>query len=76
MDNETIVAVLKEKGCDVDAFQRLAEWVAAGGTDEQALYRYNWVYENARADWVDGALLQNNIGKGCNAAGLRTPLIF
>lgn len=85
LTDDEVAEILAEKGCDVEAWKRLCAvinpWLNDADRDftsteeqEQALYRYNWIKSNCYE--ADRHLIQNNIGKGCCAAGVKAPLFF
>ena len=79
---EKVEAVLKEKGCDVDAWERLRLAFSdyphgdrpLTENEEYAFSRYVWIRDNCTTADLD--LINNNIGKGCVAAGVKAPLFF
>ncbi len=81
LTDDEVLTILGEKGCDREAWKRLAEAVGAfsgrmdlSESQKHAAARCEWVRNNCLT--CDGDLIQNNIGKGCAVLGLKTPLFF
>ncbi len=82
LDANEIRSILHNKGCDVDAWDRLSARAHSYTTldrdmnesEAEAMRRYVWVRDNCSTR--EGYGLDSNIGKGCAAAGIKTPLVF
>lgn len=80
LTNDEVVTKLREKGCDVAAWECLVEAVNAlkdrrlTESETHAVYRAKWVRDNCFT--ADRDLINNNIGKGCAVIGIKPPALY